>query len=133
MERDIPDYQAARLKQMCGLDPNKDVPKRLADLFWARKFVLDRISGAITDATLAEIAVAGGYGKLTEREANPTVIDLWRLQRIRRGEPVKCKYGDKDRAGKLHTVTFDGKLGVIFDGDISETILNADQVALAAV
>lgn len=135
MDRELPEFQEARLKQMCGLPPHKPLPKKLAEAYWPLKIVLDRIgTNRVSDDLLAKIAVEAGYGELTKREANPTLVDLWRTKRVKKGDAVIAKYGGKDVACKIFSVNHAGdEIGVLFEGEPNETKLKADQVALAAV
>ncbi len=131
-EREINANHEQRLKQMCGLPQDKSLPKKVTDRYWERKIVNDRVQAPITDYDLTTIAVECGYGKLTEREANPTICEQFRTKKILAGSPVLCEWGNQTKTGKLARVTYGNQIGVIFDGDNEETILDENKVALVA-
>ena len=127
---DVPEDHANLLRTLCRLGEYDELPPKVVDRYWDRKRLHDRLSYSITHDSLIAIADSLGYGKPSEREANPTIIDRWRKGELRHGAPVVVKWRNGERDGVLHGVK-QGNLVVQMDGDSEERTFTPDKVRVA--
>ena len=132
MTRDINEYDAVRLKQFCGISPRDPLPKKVVDEYWAFKIINDRGGQAITLNDLAWMVRNAGCGAQTEREKNPTPVDLWRQGKLKKGDSLTVKVGDKPQNAQLSRVTSKDEIYVVVAGEVEERLVKVEQVALAA-
>lgn len=130
MDRDLPQNDEAILRQMCSLINGEPLPEKLVNKYWANKLVADR-GGFPIRSEFIRICVECGFGKPTEREANPTVVDLWRLKKVKSGDAVIVEWRGKKSPATLLSVTVTNKIRVLLDNDSEERQVEVGQVTLA--
>ncbi len=128
MEREIPEADVALLRTMCGLPATEPLPEKLQGRYWANKIVCDRGAGMSVRSEFVRIAVECGYGKLTEREANPDIATLWYRRDIKSGQLVTVNWHEKKVPGKLLSVDATRNAMVLIDG--VERLVKAEAVTL---
>lgn len=125
MDREISESDLGTLRQLCGLPATEPLPEKLVSKYWANKIVCDRGGLNIRDQ-FVRIVVECGYGKLTEKEANPDVATLYRRKEIKTGHPVLVNWREKKVPGKLIAIDAVNQATVMIDGQ--ERLVKADQV-----
>ncbi len=127
MVREIPENDVAVLRTMCGLPATEPLPEKLQNRYWANKIVCDRVQQSIR-SEFVRIAVECGYGKLTEREANPDIATLWYRGEIKSGHAVVVNWHEKKLPGKLLSVDATRNAMVLIEGQ--ERLVKTESVAL---
>lgn len=130
MDRDLPQHDESILRQMCSLINGEPLPGKLVDKYWSNKLVADR-GGFPIRSEFIRICVECGFGKPTNREANPTVVDLWRQKKAKAGDAVVVDWRGKKANGTLVTVTVMNQIRVLLDNDPDEKQVEVGQVTLA--
>src|SRR4051812_9120507 len=100
MNDEIPDGDATLLRKYCALPASEALPEKLQNRYWANKIVCDR-AGLQVRGEFVRIAIECGFGKLTEREANPDVLTLWRRGVVKCNQPVLVNWREKKVPGTL--------------------------------
>jgi hypothetical protein len=114
MDREIPDDDAARLRTLTGL---AELPPKVAQKYWELARLATRQNDAVRDYDLRWLCFHLGYGKPFEREANPTIADLYRKGEVRVGDPVKVKRGKRTLRGTFRGLGTGNLARVLVDGD----------------
>ena len=133
----IPEEHQEKLRRLsCSFDANKvpqPLPEKLVTKYWEFKFCADRISMPLIDNDLVAIAVACGFGKPTaEQAAGPSLLTLWRQQKIQHDTPVTVKLAGKSVQGKLIRVCDDGRVIAFASGEEREFKMVDVSVAVGA-
>ncbi len=127
MVREIPENDVAILRTMCGLPATEPLPEKVQSKYWANKIVCDRV-GQNVRGEFVRIAIECGFGKLTEREANPDIATLWYRREIKSGHPVTVTWHEKKLPGKLLSVDATRNAMVLIEGQ--ERLVKAECVTL---
>lgn len=128
MDREIPEHQLQPMRQMCSHVGAEPLPKKLVESYWALRYCLDRVGQQPTISDLARLCVAAGFGKPTDRELHPSVVQLYRQRKIAAGEPLLVNWRDEKVAGTLVAVDAMNRITVMVDGE--ERRVTADCVTL---
>lgn len=128
MDRPIFEVDLAILHALCGLPASEPLPEKLCSKYWQAKFVCDRAPGYPVRNEFVRICVECGFGKQTEREANPSVATLWRRKEIKSGCAVIMNWREKKVAGQMIGLDAVNLATVLVDGE--ERKVHVDQVTL---
>lgn len=131
MEVEVPEDHANILRTLCGLDEHGELPERVKKKYWDLKRLCDRIRDTMSPADLKHLAFGLGYGKPLEREANPTVVDLYRQGKLNRETPVEVQWRNGWQAAVLKRVNGQGRVIVQMDGDPAERPFEVEKVRVA--
>lgn len=131
MQVDIPEPDANRLRKLCGLEDFDAIPDKLEREYWMLKRLSDRTGDAVTPSELKLLCHKLGYGKPLDREANPTVVDLFRAGKLPRESAVQIWFRNSWRDGILKNVNGVGEVIVQIDGDPDERKMEANKVRVA--
>lgn len=132
-DKDIPQQHEARLRAMCSghLEYGQPLPEKLTKLYWSFKYVADRISAPVQDSDMIRMCVEAGFGRPTPKQlAGPSVADLWRLKKIKSGDPVVAMWDGKKQPAKLLSVNISNKVTVLVGNSPEERTIDVDQVSL---
>ena len=131
MDIEVPEAHAALLRTCCGFDEYAELPEKLIKAYWNLKRICDRVQDSMTISDLKHLAYGQGYGKILEREANPTVVEQYRAGKLKRESGVEVVWGKGTRHGSLKRVDGQGRCIVQLDGDSEERPFAGDKVKVA--
>jgi hypothetical protein len=128
MDVDVPEAHAAILRTACGFSEEVELPAKMLAKYWEMKRICDRTSDRMSISDLKHIAYELGYGKPTDSEAHPTIVDLFRRGALKRDTPVVVSWRNGERNAVLKKVDGLGRVFVQMDGDPDERQIAADKV-----
>lgn len=130
MENVIPENHAQLIRQMCAIPGTVELPKKITGPYWDLRICLDRVGQQPQISDLARLCVSAGYGKKTESESNPTVLQLVRTRKVILPVEVTVNWREKFVKGTLVNVSAANECTVLIDGDTRK--VTADKVSLSA-